>query len=232
MAGFTRWILRHKLIVAVFWVLVTAVGIVTVSRATAALSQTFTLPGEESYQADQAIMRTYGFNSGNAPIVPAVTLPQGTTVDSPGIVQQLNGALAKVAAAAPGARIVSYASTHDRAFVSQDGRTTFALVYPPLRPGAGGFAADPALAATQSALKDVSIAGAPVHVTGIDALASGGGGSGGPSLFVETLIGALGALVILAFVFGSFLALVPLFMAVSAIMATFLLVWGSQRSPT
>ena len=225
MAGFTRWILRHKLIVAVFWLLVTVVGIATVSRATGALSQTFALPGEESYQADQSILKTYGFDSSNAPIVPAVTLPQGTTIDSPGVVQQLDGAFAKVSAALPGARILSFPSTGDRGFVSKDGRTTFALIYPSGH-GAGFNPQGAALTATQTALQNVSIAGSPMHVTGIDALASGSGSSGGPSLFVETLIGALGALVILAFVFGSFLALVPLFMAVAAIMATFLLVWG------
>ena len=42
--------------------------------------------------------------------------------------------LAKVDArwrnALPGSRIASYASTGDRTFVSKDGRTTFALVYP------------------------------------------------------------------------------------------------------
>ncbi len=227
MAGLTRWILRHKLIVAVLWLIVTVVGIATVSRASAALSQKFTLPGEESFEAGQTILRTYGFDPGNAPIVPAVMLPQGTTVDSPGVAQQLNDALAKVSATLPGARILSYASTRDRAFVSQDGRTTFALVFPAVHPGAGGFNPNgPALTATQAALQNVRIAGAPVHVTGIDALSNGSGGSGGPSVLIETLLGALGALVILAVVFGSFLAVLPLFMAVASIMGTFLLIWG------
>ncbi|HEX3212817.1 MAG TPA: MMPL family transporter, partial [Actinomycetota bacterium] len=42
----------------------------------------------------------------------------------------------------------------------------------------------------------------------------------------ETLAGGLGALVVLAFVFGSFLALVPLLIAVVAILTTFLAVLG------
>ena len=56
-------------------------------------------------------------------------------MDSPGVTEELDAALARVEAALPGARLASYASTGDRAFVSEDGRTTFALVYIPPRGG-------------------------------------------------------------------------------------------------
>ena len=45
-------------------------------------------------------------------------------------------------------------------------------------------------------------------------------------MLVETLIGGLGALLILILVFGSFLAVVPLLVACVSIPTTFLLVWG------
>ncbi len=45
-------------------------------------------------------------------------------------------------------------------------------------------------------------------------------------MLAETLLGALGALVVLAFVFGSLLALVPLVCAAASILTTFLLVLG------
>ena len=67
--------------------------------------------------------------------MPVVTLPRGTTVDSPGVAGELRVALAKVQTALPHARTASYASTHDRAFVSKDGRTTFALISIPARGG-------------------------------------------------------------------------------------------------
>ena len=51
-------------------------------------------------------------------------------------------------------------------------------------------------------------------------------------MLLEALLGGLGALLVLAFVFGSFLAFVPLLMAVVSIMTTFLLVWGLTTSPT
>ena len=44
-------------------------------------------------------------------------------------------------------------------------------------------------------------------------------------MLVETLLGALGALLVLIFVFRSFMAIVPLLMAAVAIPTTFLLIW-------
>ncbi len=223
MTVFTRWILRHKLIVAFFWLTVTVVGILTVSRASGALSKQFSSPGQESSVTNDAILRTYGI--GTPPVVLVVTLPDGTTVDAPGITDQLTGALSTVAAAIPGAHIVSYPSTGDRAFVSQDGRTTFALVATPTSPV--GFAdGTQGLHDVQAAVRDLRVAGAPFHVTGTTALSSASATSGGGSVLTESLVGGLGALIILAIVFGSFLALVPLLMAIPAIMGTFLLVWG------
>jgi putative drug exporter of the RND superfamily len=48
----------------------------------------------------------------------------------------------------------------------------------------------------------------------------------GPGIFAETMLGALGALAVLAFVFASFLALIPLLVAAFSILTTFLIVLG------
>ena len=53
-------------------------------------------------------------------------------------------------------------------------------------------------------------------MTGLDALRTAAEEPAGTGVLVETLAGALGALVVLAFVFGSFLALVPLLIAAVA----------------
>ena len=45
-------------------------------------------------------------------------------------------------------------------------------------------------------------------------------------MLVEALLGGFGALLVLAFVFGSFLAIVPIMMAIVSILTTFLVVWG------
>src|SRR5258708_29930045 len=70
--------------------------------------------------------------------------------------------------------------------------------------------------------------GASVVLTGYEQLSAGstGKGGGGPSVLVETLIGALGALLVLAFVFASAVAPLPLLIAVITILTTFLLVSG------
>ena len=49
--------------------------------------------------------------------------------------------------------------------------------------------------------------------------------AGGASLAVEALIAGGGALLVLAFVFASWMAIVPLLMAIVAIPTTFLLIW-------
>jgi RND superfamily putative drug exporter len=111
-------------------------------------------------------------------------------------------------------------------FVSKDGRTTFMVAYPPPDPNQP-FGDNPnAARKASSALAGATVAGAPVHLTGFDALSVQSGGGNGPGVLVEALLGGFGALLVLAFVFGSFLALVPLMMAVVSILTSFLLVWG------
>ena len=224
MTTITRWILRHRLIVAAFWIVVAVVGLASSGSAAKALSMQGSIPpGYEGVDTNNAILHTYGTGGGAAPLVPVIMLPRGVTVATPGVKGQVAAAFAAVSAALPGARVVSYASTGNRAFVSADGRTTFALVYPLAQPGA---LAPPPVSTIQGALAAHPIAGAQVRVTGRDALASWSSGGGTTGVLTETLVGGVGALLILILVFGSFLAIVPLLMALVAIPTTFLLVWG------
>jgi RND superfamily putative drug exporter len=223
----TRWVLAHKRLVVLFWTVVTVGAFAAIGPAGDALDQQFTVPGREGFETNRQIQRLYGTGGSDVtPIVPVVTLPPGTTVDSPGVRAQLAAAVEKVRAALPRTRVASYASTGDRAFVSRDGRTTFALVYIPSR---GGLEPGQREAqAAQAALDGVTVGGAPVRVTGLDALraASAGAEAGGSvTLLVEVLVAGAGALLVLAFVFASFMAVVPLLMAIVAIPTTFLLVW-------
>ena len=218
-------ILSHKRLVIAFWAVVTIAAFAAVGPAGDSLSQQFNIPGREGYETNKDIAEIYGSGGDVAPLVPVVTLPKGTTVDSPGVTAELASALARVKQAMPDVRIASYSSTHDRSFVSDDGRTTFALVY---HPAVGGV--DPGQAEArkaQAALAGVTVAGSPVQVTGMNALraAPADSDSGGTGMLVETLLGALGALLVLIFVFRSFMAIVPLLMAAVAIPTTFLLIW-------
>jgi putative drug exporter of the RND superfamily len=223
----TRWVLAHKRIVVAFWLVLTIVGIASAGPATKALKQKFTVPGRAGYETNVQIARHYSGTGGeHAPLVPVVTLPAGKTVDSPGVRSDLRAVEAKLERALPRARIASYASTGDPGFVSPNGRTTFAVVNPLPDPNQP-FGDNPkAEKNARSALRGATVAGATVHLSGFDALQQDSGGDKGPGVLVEALIGGLGALAVLAFVFASFLAIVPIFMAIASIMTTFLLLWG------
>jgi RND superfamily putative drug exporter len=223
LARLTRFVLTHKRLVAAFWVVVTVIALRSVSSAVGALSDDFSVPGREGGETSDAILRTYGNGGLVVPLAPVVTLPDRKTIDSPGVKEELAGLDRLIAKTAPDARIASYASTGDRAFVSKDGRTTFALVFIP--PGQG-FAEAPDLLALRQALADTKVAGSSVRLTGYEELDAGDGGGGGTGVLFETLISAVGALVILGWVFGSFLALLPLLIAAVAILTTFLVIWA------
>jgi putative drug exporter of the RND superfamily len=226
MTTLTRWVLGHKKLVVALWVALAVAGVAAMGPADRAFEQQFNLPGKEAFAANSRIAKTYGNGGDVAPLVPVVALPAGRTVDSPGVRSELADALARIQRAVPGSRVASYASTHDRGFVSADGRTTFALVS---IPAVGGV--DPGQAearAAQAAVDGVRVGGAPVRVTGLDALraaAADGGKDGGASMAVEALIAGVGALLVLAFVFASWMAVVPMLMALVAIPTTFLAVW-------
>jgi RND superfamily putative drug exporter len=228
MTTLTRQVLAQRRIVAAFWVAVTLVGIVTVSQSTKSFSKEFGVPGRQGYETNSQILRVFHQGGRNAPLVPTVTLAAGTPVSSPAVLTGLRTVETRLHAAIPGVRTASYASTRSTAFVSHDGRTTFVLAYPPPDNESFGNNSQAAKRAA-AALAGVRIAGAPVRVTGVDALQTQTGGSGGPGVFLESLLGGLGALVVLAFVFASLLALVPLLMAIVSIMSTFLVLWGVSQ---
>jgi RND superfamily putative drug exporter len=225
MTSITRWVLRHRRVVAAVWILITLLGVATVSKSTGAFSKKFSVPGREGFTTNARILHTYRGGGDQAPLVPVVTLPAGTSVSSPAVTAGLDQIAAKLEQANPGSRIASFASTHSRAFVSADGRTTFMLAYP--HPDNEAFGDNTKAAKRASAaLRGATVAGAPVHLTGIDALANQTRGGGGPGVLLEALIGGAGALAVLAFVFASLNAFVPIVMAIVSIMTTFLILWG------
>jgi RND superfamily putative drug exporter len=226
-SSLTRWVLAHKRIVVVSWILLTVAGIAASGPASRALDQEFSVPKKEGWETNEAIARQYNGTGGDtAPLVTVATLPNGESVDSPQVKSDLAQLDSRLQRALPGSRIASYASTGDRAFVSDDGQTTFALVYPRPDPdsafGDNPKAEENARAATAGA----TVGGAPVHLTGFDALQQSSGSSEGPGVLLEAVLGGLGALIVLSFVFASFLAVVPILMAIASIMTTFLLLLG------
>ena len=225
LTSITRWVLAHRRLVTTAWIAITLVGIATVGSSTSAFSKKFTVPGREGFTTNSKIVGIYHQGGRGAPLVPVITLPRGASVAAAQVKSQLLAVESKLHRTLPGVRTASFASTGDRAFVSADGRTTFLLAYPPPDNESFGDNTKAAKAAT-AALAGVTVAGAPVRVTGVDALRNQTGGGGGPGVLLESVLGGLGALVVLGFVFASLLAFVPLLMAIVSIMTTFLVLWG------
>ena len=223
MSSLTRWVLSHKRTVVLLWLVLTVAGIAVAGPATDALTPGYSVPGKEGWETNEAITARYGDTGGStAPLVPVVTLPKGKTVDAAGIRAELAVIDDRLRVALPGSRIASFASTGDRTFISNDGRTIFGLAYPRPDPNSQWGEAPQAAKAASRALEGLTVARAPVRLTGIDALMEDSGADNqGTSVLVEALIGALGALLVLIFVFASVLAFVPLLIAFVAIMTTF-----------
>jgi RND superfamily putative drug exporter len=223
MPALTRFVLRHKLLVALLWLAVAAAGIATIGGTTHRMTNSFAMPGQ-AFRVDDRIVAAYGNGGSQAPYVPVLTVPAGQRVTSPAAAAASGRAFAAIAARLPGVRVADYATTHDPAFVTRDGRTTFALVYTAPAAGFGGPGADQAVGA---ALTAATPPGWHAGLTGAALLAAGQPTSSkGTSLMAESMIGGLGALLILALVFGSFLAFLPLLVGGVSVLATFLLVGG------
>lgn len=225
----TDFALSHKRLVAAFWIVATLAGFFGASRVGDALDTNPGMPDSEGFAANQRIAARFDTGGQTAPFVAVAELPAGTSAASAEVRADLRQLERRLADALPGARTASYGSTGDRAFVSADGRTTFAVAYP--RPPAQGPPQEvgpEVVAAAERAAERAEVGGADVLLTGQAVLrqASPEEGGGEPSVLNETLIAGAGALAVLAFVFASALALVPLVMAVVAIPTTLLAVWG------
>jgi RND superfamily putative drug exporter len=223
MPRLTSFVLRHKAMVTLFWLVVAVVGVMTISGTTHRMTNTFSMPGQ-AFQVDNRIAAQYGNGGSQPPYLPVLTVPAGQKVTTPAVAAATGRAFAAAARAVPHARIADYATTHDPAFITRDGRSTFALVYTPPQTGFGAPSPGPAI---ERAVAAAAPPGWHAGITGSDLLANGKPSSGkGTGLMAEAMIGGVGALVILALVFGSFLALLPLLIGGVSVLATFLLVGG------
>jgi putative drug exporter of the RND superfamily len=222
MTALTRFVLRHKALVALFWVIVATVGVMTISGTTHRMTNDFAMPGQ-AFKVDNQIARQYGNGGNQTPYVPVITVPAGERVTDPAVAAATGRAFAALARAIPDVRIADYATTGSRAFVTSDGRSTFALVYTATVSGFGGPNLGPVL---ERSLTAAVPSGWHVGVTGEQLLQNGQKQAKGTSIMVETMIGSVGSLVILTLVFASFLALLPLIIGGISVLATFLLVGG------
>src|ERR1035441_5968171 len=228
MLAVSRFVLRHKPAVAIFWLVVLAAGGIASANLSGRLSAQFALPGAAGYQASQQILRIYGNGGPGYPEVAVVTLPPGLPSASPAGRQALGRAVT-AAPPKPGAPAADYAQPPDRAFLTRDPQVSYGLVFTPYTGELNPPSLGPQITA---AMTPALPPGSTVAVTGMNELQSGGQARQGFGGRAETLLAGAAALAVLAFVFGSALALVPLLMAAVAIPACFLALYGLTEITT
>src|ERR1700757_479017 len=219
LARLAHLISRHRRKVIFAWVALTLFGAFSASQVSKRWYQSFSIPGKSAYEANQRTLKTFGTGIRPPDVVVFHTSADATKSTA------IAAAMKRAAAAMPGSRTSSYFSTHDLMYVSKDRHTTFEEIYPP---GPSTFSTTSGAYAVRTAAARGLPSEIQVEVTGHDPLeeASSHGGGGG-NVLVEALIGGLGAIVILLFVFGTLPAvLMPIAVAVGAILNTFTLVWA------
>ena len=222
----TSAVLRHRVLVLVAWIALTVVGGLFVGQANRGLSHTFATPGLAGYDANQAMLRQLGLDGGEPVVIAVLRLPAGQSMRTAS--GQANAARVFAAPAGRGhVGLIDYGTSRDPRFISPDGRSTWALYDMP-NPDSGAYTGTQSVIAP--ALTHALPAGAGLTVTGSEALQStGSGGGAGLSTLDETLIGAAASLFVLAFVYGSAIAVVPLLMALPSILTTFLMLYGLEQ---
>ena len=219
MERIARFVLAHRRWVFAFWLVIFVAGVATAGMLSKRLSFDFSLPGQEGYETEVKLAQAYNV-AAYPSYIPAFTAKDGTPISAHA--DDLT-TVATAIKAIPGLQVLDYPSTKDEGFLTNDGRTAFDLVYAPTLPG---FTDPIGPKLVQTVQQSAAASDLSVTITGYNQLQAGSDDSNGPSILVETLIGGFGALVVLVFVFASFLALVPLLIAAVSILSTFLIVLG------
>src|SRR5437764_4968989 len=187
MRRIAEFVLRHRRLVALGWLVIVIAGVALVQKTNDRLVIDFSLPGQPGTQTANQIDQDFHAGGKTAPYVLTLTLPAGQTLT--GHEADVKNAFAAVAQKVPDTRLVDEANTADRAFRTKDDRTAYALLfYRFLHNPTAQLPTDRITAA----LKASAPTGATVGVTGEDPLAIGDD-SGGNGVLAEVARGALGA---------------------------------------
>jgi RND superfamily putative drug exporter len=218
MTRLARLVARRRWYVIATWIALTIFGAFSAGQLADRWFQEFSIPGYPAYEANIRSLEALG-NGRVAPYVAVLKADRDITK-----IGGVDRAFYAAAGATPNARVSSYFTTRDEAYLSQDRRVAFAEIFPAGEISFEGVDVEPA----RRALKEAAPPGVEASLTGLDALyaEASGGQQEGPSILVEVLIGGLGALLILLFTFGTLPAIaMPLVIAAASILNTFTLIW-------
>src|SRR5437764_10253062 len=156
MRRLAEFVLRHRLWVAVAWLVVFLAGVLLVNKTNSRLLVDFSLPGQPGTEAAAKIDSEFHSGGKTQPFLVSVTMPAGQTVT--GNEAAIAKTFAAVPAHVPQVRVVDEANTGSRVYRTKDDRTAFAMVF-------WRFSRDPttklATEPIRSALTQVAPAGRP-----------------------------------------------------------------------
>jgi RND superfamily putative drug exporter len=216
-------VLRHRRTVMLFWFLAFVAGAVATGTTVNRLTADFTVPGQPGFETSKAINAALGQDTDNGPSLPVITVPEGQTVDERR--DDIAAVWNQVRADHPEWRVADWITTNNDNLVTKDRRATYAVVYGPPPDSFDDKPFGIEIADTYGAAQPDDPNALKLVATGYFELAvsdaEGGGDDSGPGVLTEVIFGALGALLVLTFVFASFLALLPILIAAVSILATF-----------
>src|SRR5438445_9084234 len=169
LARLAHQIVHYRRVVIGVLVLLTLFGGFSAGQVSKRWFESFSIPGYSAYQANQRTLHAFGSGE-QAPLV-AVFHSAGDVTKATGITK----AIAAAASVNPGSRVSSFWSTGSHAYVSKDGHTAFAEIYPA---GTPGFNSTTHIDQVRAKLKAAAPPGVQAHLTGRDPLESAAGGGG------------------------------------------------------
>jgi RND superfamily putative drug exporter len=220
-----EFVLAHRKLVIITWVLLVIAGIGASNATGKRLKIDFSAPGQPGSNAALKIVQTFGNGGFTDPTLLSLTAPAGQHITGQETV--VRKVFRDAIAGRPTLRLIDEANadpsvTDKGLFRTRDDRTAYALViYPFIHSGQNAFTL-PSKDFTDAAEK-AAPTGWTVGATGEQELAQGDADNSGPGVLLESVLGGVGALLVLIFVFASFLALLPLVVAIASIMLSFIL---------
>ncbi|HUR75573.1 MAG TPA: MMPL family transporter [Sporichthya sp.] len=216
-------VLRHRRAVMLFWFVAFVTGGALASQTVDRLTTDFSVPGQPGFDTSKAINKALGEETDNGPSLPVITVPEGQTVDQRRA--DIEAVWNQVRADHPDWRVADWITTNNDNLVTKDRRATYAVVYGPQPKSFDDKPFGIEIADTYGAQQPDNAEALKIVGTGYFELAvsdaQGTGDDSGPGVLVEVLLGGVGALLVLTFVFASFLALLPIVIAAVSILATF-----------
>jgi putative drug exporter of the RND superfamily len=210
------WVLAHRRITVLAWVLLAGAGGLFAAATTARLTVDFTVSGQPSYRTDGTIEALYRNGGSQPPTILVVTAPSGASVVRSSA--KADAIFAAAGSAYPDLRVADSMNTGSLAFVTADRRSAFALISTPPSGDPAPVNLSPGILAAAARMTPP---GWTATVTGLTQLENAGYGNQG-GVLSDTLIGGAAALLVLLLTYRTGLSVIPLVMAGFTIPVMFL----------